>query len=146
MQTPITPGGGDESVGPVNETVLPDHPESSAFESLLRQVARVAVDADPSPMAELAPGVIVGGRFEVVREIGRGGFARVFEARDQVLSRPVAIKLLRRRRRLDDSDLELLPRGAGYSPSEPSSHRDCSRLGGLNDARSSSSSSSTGNA
>jgi serine/threonine-protein kinase len=54
----------------------------------------------------------VAGRFEVVREIGRGGFARVFEARDQVLSRPVAIKLLRRRRRLTDPELELFYREA----------------------------------
>jgi Tol biopolymer transport system component/tRNA A-37 threonylcarbamoyl transferase component Bud32 len=56
--------------------------------------------------------VVVAGRFEVVREIGRGGFARVFEARDQVLSRPVAIKLLKRRRRLTDSELELFYREA----------------------------------
>src|SRR5205823_7983560 len=84
----------------------------SAFDSLLRQVARAPVDADAPLQAEIAPGMIVGGRFELVREIGRGGFARVFEARDRVLSRPVAIKLLKRRRRLNDSELELFYREA----------------------------------
>ncbi len=111
-QSPITPGGGDENVGSITDMVTPDDPQSSAFESLLCRVARAPVDAESSPMVELAPGVIVAGRFEVVREIGRGGFARVFEARDRVLSRPVAIKLLKRRRRLDDSDLELFYREA----------------------------------
>ncbi len=96
----------------MTDMVTPDDPQSSAFESLLCQVARAPVDTEASPMVELAPGVIVAGRFEVVREIGRGGFARVFEARDRVLSRPVAIKLLKRRRRLDDSDLELFYREA----------------------------------
>lgn len=61
---------------------------------------------------EVAVGIIVADRFELVREIGRGGFARVFEARDRVLSRPVAIKLLKRRRRLNDSELELFYREA----------------------------------
>src|SRR5689334_16375048 len=84
----------------------------SAFDSLLRQVARAPVDADAPLPAELAPGTIVADRFELVREVGRGGFARVFEARDRVLSRPVAIKLLKRRRRLNDSELELFYREA----------------------------------
>ncbi len=109
---PITPGGGDENADLVGEVSPPDEPQASAFESLLRHVARAPVEADIPPPAELAPGVIVAGRFELVREIGRGGFARVFEARDRVLSRPVAIKLLKWRRRLKDSELELFYREA----------------------------------
>ncbi len=93
------------------ETDLQEEPQPSAFESLLRQVARAPVE-DISPTEELGPGVTVAGRFEVVREIGRGGFARVFEARDRVLSRSVAIKLLKRRRRLNDTELELFYREA----------------------------------
>jgi eukaryotic-like serine/threonine-protein kinase len=88
-----------------------ERPESSAFESLLRRVAGGLSDPE-LPQPELVPGSVIGERFELVREIGRGGFARVFEARDRVLSRPVAIKLLRRRRQLRDPDLELFYREA----------------------------------
>ncbi len=42
----------------------------------------------------LRPGETVG-RFEILREIGRGGFGVVYEARDRVLQRPVAFKALR---------------------------------------------------
>jgi len=42
----------------------------------------------------LEPGAVVG-RFELVREIGRGGFGVVFEARDRELGRLVAFKALR---------------------------------------------------
>src|SRR6266851_5116909 len=103
--------GSDEQVDPLGETALQDQPQASAFESLLRQVARTPIE-DLSPTEELRPGAIVADRFEVVREIGQGGFARVFEACDRVLSRSVAIKLLKRRRRLNDSELELFYREA----------------------------------
>jgi hypothetical protein len=42
----------------------------------------------------LAPGMVVG-RFELVREIGRGGFGVVYEARDRELGRLVAFKAVR---------------------------------------------------
>jgi len=107
----MTEDGSDEQVDPLGETAHLDQPQAEAFESLLRQVARTPVE-DLSPTEELGPGAIVADRFEVVREIGRGGFAQVFEARDRVLSRSVAIKFLRRRRRLNDSELELFYREA----------------------------------
>src|SRR5690349_12987287 len=86
--------------------------QPSALESLLRRVAQTPAEEELARTPELGPGVVVAGRFEVVREIGRGGFAQVFEARDKVLSRPVAIKLLKRRRRLTDPELELFYREA----------------------------------
>jgi Tol biopolymer transport system component len=86
--------------------------ESSAFDSLLRRVAHGPGTPELLPVLELLPGMVVAERFELVREIGRGGFARVFEARDRVLLRPVAIKLLKRRRRLNDAELELFYREA----------------------------------
>jgi eukaryotic-like serine/threonine-protein kinase len=43
----------------------------------------------------LRPGAVVGDRFELVRELGRGGFGVVYEARDRALGRPVAFKAVR---------------------------------------------------
>jgi len=64
----------------------------------------VAVDpgASASPMPSRAPprapgptpGTRIADRYEVVRELGRGGFGVVLEARDALLGRPVALKLL----------------------------------------------------
>ncbi|MEI6224803.1 MAG: protein kinase [Deltaproteobacteria bacterium] len=57
----------------------------------------------PTPSKELAPGMVVG-RFEMVKEIGSGGFGVVFEARDRDLGRSVAFKAVRpgvRTRQLD---------------------------------------------
>jgi len=44
--------------------------------------------------AALQPGVLIG-KFELVREIGRGGFGVVWEARDRELNRSVAFKAVR---------------------------------------------------
>ena len=43
----------------------------------------------------LRPGDVVAGRFEIVRELGRGGFGVVYQARDLQLSRSVAFKAVR---------------------------------------------------
>jgi Tol biopolymer transport system component len=94
------------------DSTPPGGTESSAFESLLRRVARAPGTAEPVPGIELVPGLVIADRFELVREIGRGGFARVYEAHDRVLLRTVAIKFLKRRRRLNDSELELFYREA----------------------------------
>lgn len=40
------------------------------------------------------PGDVIDGRYELVRVIGRGGMAVVLEARDLLLERPVAVKVL----------------------------------------------------
>ncbi len=108
----VAPGDRGENGDAPRETALLDDLQPSAFESLLRQIARAPSEADLAAAHESGPGVLIAERFELMREIGRGGFARVFEARDRVLSRPVAIKLLRRRRRLSDAELELFYREA----------------------------------
>ncbi|HUL58552.1 MAG TPA: serine/threonine-protein kinase [Anaeromyxobacteraceae bacterium] len=62
----------------------------------------------------LAPGATVG-RFEIVRELGQGGFGVVFEARDRELKRLVAFKAVRpgaRTRAATESEEALLRREA----------------------------------
>ena len=39
-------------------------------------------------------GMILGGRYELAKEVGNGGYCEVWRATDTVLSRPVAVKLL----------------------------------------------------
>ena len=45
------------------------------------------------PMSEQGP-IILGGRYELQRRLARGGMAEVFLAQDQLLGRPVAVKVL----------------------------------------------------
>ena len=64
---------------------------TTMFSKLLRRVASM-------PASESTPVLVAGdrvGRFEIVRELGRGGFGVVHEARDTDLGRHVAIKTLR---------------------------------------------------
>ena len=61
-------------------------------------VAPGAVTAMASPLSgsDVAPGVVLADRYELVEEIGRGGMGKVYRARDRELGEEVAIKTVLR--------------------------------------------------
>src|SRR5512147_1961228 len=76
--------------GPPEDGITPGR-----LTALLQQIAAVSdVEPETGWVTCLAPGAVVG-RFEMVAEIGRGGFGVVWEARDRELGRSVAFKAVR---------------------------------------------------
>jgi tripartite ATP-independent transporter DctP family solute receptor len=81
------------------------HP--GAMSALLERLYRAAPAQAASSAAPFHPGQVVG-RFELLREIGRGGFGVVYEARDRELRRTVAFKSVRVGGALDARQQRLL--------------------------------------
>src|SRR5689334_25334426 len=68
-------------------------PAPGALSALIARVARMPATVEPWSIP-LRPGETVG-RYEIVREIARGGFGVVYEAFDRRLARGVAVKTVR---------------------------------------------------
>jgi len=80
---------------PSKQLFLEDVPPAAraGLERCLKMID-AGVAATPPGALALGPGLSLG-RYELLREIGRGGMALVWLARDQQLRRPVALKILR---------------------------------------------------
>ncbi|MBL8840986.1 MAG: protein kinase [Planctomycetes bacterium] len=80
------------------ETLASGAAQVVALPPLPAPVARaVAAQVAPKAGVALAPGDWISGKYRIVREIGRGGFGAVFEARDETLGSRVAIKVMNAR-------------------------------------------------
>ncbi len=67
--------------------------QPGALTALLQEVAATPEKREEQPLS-LPPGTVIG-RFEIIRELGRGGFGVVYEAKDRDLGRQVAVKVVR---------------------------------------------------
>jgi len=82
----VAEGAGDASGGATGV-------QPGALTALLQEVAAAPEKRQEEPLS-LPPGTILG-RFEIIRELGRGGFGVVYEAKDRDLGRQVAVKVVR---------------------------------------------------
>jgi serine/threonine protein kinase len=75
------------------------------------KMIRAGLDSGPAPRRALGPGEFLDG-YRILREIGRGGMAVVYEATQEDLERPVALKVLRAGLALEQRNIDRFKREA----------------------------------
>jgi TolB-like protein/tetratricopeptide (TPR) repeat protein len=90
-----TPGRGrhDGDAAQVEADAAPAGVRPGALSALIRDIVSGGDEPASAWERALRPGAVIG-RFELVRELGRGGFGIVYEARDRELGRAVAFKAI----------------------------------------------------
>jgi WD40 repeat protein len=88
----------------MSRQVPEDTDGSGDFARLLAEVAD-SPEVTPGPASTVHREGDLIARFQVVRELGRGGFGVVYEARDRELGRPVALKVLHPTRAAADDEV-----------------------------------------